>query len=486
VSQLQTEQLRVPGRVLGVRAEDVDGDGRRDLIVVFAGGRAPAQVRRIAAFFYGHKKEGGYSSEPDQILDPPRGTAFVDLGDVDGDGKRALLYADGRGVSAQRLDGTRHFEAGPRPLVQIAGLLATPDEEDLPFFDVMRDWNHDQKDELLLPLSAEAAGTAVFTRGSDGSWARVGTLRLAPRARYLVRAEAYEPRLRNFSAQITYTFPELTVGDYDGDGKPDLFAVIDDTLEVFKGGVPTVFSPVPVARHLLGVRTEAEVRRGAHVHTTVRDLDGDGIADLAVNKVSGGLGQMRAQTGFYYGKKGGGYAPPAQVLAREGFSGALSFADLDGDGRPDLVLPHVDVGLGEMARALISKKMRVGWEAHRNLGNRTFSVEPQTVKEVDFDVDTSQLADIEGPYPSVDGDFNGDGKADFVSSIGSGELGIWLGGGKTLIADHPHALAHVATSRYYQVVDLDGDKHADLIVFYRGRDALASSIVVIRNTGRGW
>ena len=35
--------------------------------------------------------------------------------------------------------------------------------------------------------------------------------------------------------------------------------------------------------------------------------------DLAVNKVAGGLGQMKAQTGFYYGRRGGGFDPPAQV-----------------------------------------------------------------------------------------------------------------------------------------------------------------------------
>jgi hypothetical protein len=464
-----------------VRAEDLNGDGKRDLMVVFGVGRPPALGKRIAIFF-DHGR--AYRGEPDQVIDPPRGAAFVDVGDVDGDGKRALIFADGRGLTAQRLEAPAHvrFEAQARPLVKATGLLALPDDEDLPIYDVARDWDGDGKDEILLPL---VEGTAVFQRGADGAWTRTALLRLGPRAKYLVRSELYEPRARNFAVQVSYVLPELTVADYDGDGHPDLFAVVEDVLSVYKGGGPTVFAPVPMARHYLGVRTEAELQKGAHVHTTVRDLDRDGVADLIVNKIAGGLGQMRAQTGIYHGKKGGGYDPPAQVLARDGYSGAISLADLDGDGKPELVMPHVDVGLGEMARALLAKKMLVGWEARRNQG-RKFSVDPQTVKEIDLAVDTSQLADVEGMFPSVDGDFNGDGKADFISANGADQLGVWLGGGPSLIAEHPRALVHVAPTRFYQVVDLDGDKRADVVLFYRGRDGLSSSVVVLRNTGNGW
>jgi hypothetical protein len=477
-SQLKPERLRVPGRVLGLRAEDVNGDGKRDLVVAFAVGRAPSVGKRIALFL---DRNGAYGSDPDQVLEPPRSTAFIDLGDVDADGKRALIYADTHGLSAARLEGGK-FETTPKPLARAVGLLALPDDDDLPFYDVMRDWDGDKKDEILLPL---VEGMALITRAADGTWQRATNLRVSARANYGIRAEQYEPRLRNFSARATYVVPELTVADYDGDGKPDLFAVLEDVLEVHKGGVPTVFTPVPVARHYLGVRSDQEIQRGAHVHTTVRDLNGDGVADLIVNKITGGLGQMRAQTGVYFGKKGGGYDPPQQLLSREGFSGAISLADLDGDGKPDLVMPHVSVGLSEMARALLSKKMLVGWEARRNHG-KGFDSDPATVKEVDLAVDTSQLADVEGMYPSVEGDFDGDGKRDFVAPNGADQVAVWRGGGKELIAESPQAIVHVTPSRFYQVVDLDGDKKADVVLFYRGRAELSSSIVVLRNTGHGW
>jgi hypothetical protein len=479
--QFRSERLQVAGgRVMGVHLEDLNGDGKQDLAAVFFVGKPPEPQRKLAVWFdHGAR----FSAEPDQVLDLPRAAAFVDFGELDGDGKRALVIADARGLSAFRLDASGRFETTPKKFLQVAGLFALPDDEDLPFFDVVRDWDGDGKPEILLPL---LDGTAVFTRGETGEWTRAGSLRLQPRASYQVRSELYEPRLRNFNARATLVVPDLVVGDYDGDGKPDLCAVVEDLLQVHKGGGPTVFSPVAVARHYLGVRTDEETRRGAHVHTTVRDLDGDGILDLAVNKVAGGLGQMKAQTGFYYGKRGGGFDPPAQVLQREGYAGSLAFADLDGDGKLDLIMPHVNVGLGEMARVLLSKKMRIGWELRRGLGKRQFSVDPTAVRDIDFPVDYSALADIDGPYPSVEGDFNGDGKADFVAANGTDELGVWLGGGKTLVSPQPKAIVHVAPSRFYHVTDLDGDKLADVVVFYRSRDALAHEIVVLRNTGKGW
>ena len=204
---LQIERLRVPGRVLAVHAEDVDGDGKRELVVIVGSGQPPELRRRVAVFFAHGSR---YAADPEQLLNVPANAAFVDLGDVDGDGKRALVFADARGLAMFHLGSDGRFEATPRRLVDARGLLALPDDEDLPFWDVMRDWNGDGKDEIVLPL---ADRTAVFTRGSDGAWTRAVDLKLPPRASYAVRPELYEPRLRNFSVRASFTVPEFTAAD---------------------------------------------------------------------------------------------------------------------------------------------------------------------------------------------------------------------------------------------------------------------------------
>jgi hypothetical protein len=509
-AQFRIETLNAPGQVVGVHVEDLDGDGRKDVLAVVTGqavgqaAQAGGRRERRVCVWLDEGRGAGFAGAPTQVIEPPRSAAWLDVALIDAGSKRAaLLYGDDRGVFAARLvddaRGRRRFGA-PSLLVEERGLLALADDDGLPFFDVARDWDGDGTTEILLPLVDGIAvwaappsppSTAPADGGAapapDGRWARAGLLRLPPSATYFVRAELDEPRLRNFAARAVYEIPELITADYDGDGRLDLFAIHEDALTIFRGTPgPTRFSTSASARHLLGVRTPEEASRAtAHVHTSVRDLDGDRVADLVIHKITGGLGQMKTQVGVYFGRRGGGYDPPAQVLQRDGYGGAASFGDVDGDGRPDLLSARVSVGLGEMARALIAKKMRVGWEVRRNHGRR-FSDNADVTKDIDFPVDTSQLADVEGPYPSVAGDFDGDGKADFFSAHGSDAFGVWLGGGKKLLADAPKAIVKIVPSRHYRIVDLDGDRRSDVVVFYRRRDASAATIQVLRNTGAGW
>jgi len=480
-SAFRVERLRVPGRVTGVQAEDLDGDGKRELVVSFTSGRAAigggGGQRQLAVFSAGGK--GGFGAAPEVLRAPP-GAVFADIADLDGDKRRSILYADQKGVYAWRRGEDGRFDASAKQVVQVRGLLALPDDAELPFVDLARDWDGDGKSEMLVPI---LDGVAVFAR-DGGAWARAGTLRIVPAASHMIRTQMYEPRLRNFTARVTYVVPELVSVDWDGDGKLDLCAVYEDVVQVHKG-TGNGFATGASMRHLVSAKTAEEVSRAsAHVTVMVRDVDSDGVADLVVNKLSGGLGQMRAETVFYYGKKGGGFDPPAQVLKREGYAGAISFADMDGDGRPELVMPHVSVGLAEMARALVSKRMRVDWEVRKNRG-RSFSVEADAVKEIDFVVDTSQLADIDGPFPQAGADFNGDGKGDFVAMNAPGQLGIWLGGGAQLLAESPKVILHVQPSKQMLVSDLDGDRRAEIVLFYKGKEA-SSEVVVAWNTGQGW
>jgi len=474
--QFATERLRVAGRLTSVHAEDLDGDGRRDLIALFVDGQPPAQRRRIALFF-DHR---GFRAAPDQVLDAPAGASFVTAADVAGDARRELLFADAQGLGYLALG--EHGFGDARRLVAVAGLALLAEEDELPWLDVARDWDGDGKVEILLPAVDRVH---VIARNADGGWSVKSELQLPPKASYLVRTDSFEPRARNYWMRAALVVPELFTGDFDGDGRADLVAVVDDEVSVFRGA-PGGFSTAPAARVRLGARTADETARGnAQVQVSLLDLDGDGILDIVVNKVVGGLGAMRAQIGVYHGKKGGAFGKPTQVFTREGFAGALQFADLDGDRRPELIVCHAEVGFAEAARIVLSRRLSATFEVYRNRGRAGFSERPDAERPIDFAVDYSTGADLDGPFPTL-ADFDGDGAPDLVGPKEAGALAVWRGGGKALLADYPRAIVHLPLTRYYRALDLDGDRRADLILWYRFVAERQGQIVVLRNTGKGW
>jgi uncharacterized repeat protein (TIGR01451 family) len=117
---------------------------------------------------------------------------------------------------------------------------------------------------------------------------------------------------------------EVTVGDFDGDGIPDLATANDgdDAVAVFHGNgdgtfAPMSGSPIAVGSHPEGVR--------------VGDVDGDGRLDLAVaNYGSSDVSLLLGNGNGTFHAAG----PPTAVSGSNPYMVAI--ADLNGDGRPDL------------------------------------------------------------------------------------------------------------------------------------------------------
>jgi hypothetical protein len=110
----------------------------------------------------------------------------------------------------------------------------------------------------------------------------------------------------------------LAVADLNGDGRPDLAVVNDQGVEVLLGAGDGAFGPP--ATYLAGAFATS---------LAVADLNGDGRPDLAVGTDSG--------VEVLLGAGDGTFGPPASYLAGA-LVNSLAVADLNGDGRPDLVV----------------------------------------------------------------------------------------------------------------------------------------------------
>ncbi|MGB9418980.1 MAG: FG-GAP-like repeat-containing protein [Acidobacteriaceae bacterium] len=322
---------------------DVNGDRNNDLAVVDSEGD-------YATILLGN---GDGTFSPRKNL--PLGSGLqanitsAALGDFDGDGKLdvaitentqpvvAVMPGNGDGTFRQPLTET---------LTQVATLSTSS----------AADFNRDGHLDLLV------SGTTLLPGKGDGTF---GT-----------------PVTFNSDNQIR----SFVVGDFNGDGYPDVVDVGNEFLEsqplqVFLGNGDGTFQPVRRSWNLTGIPDKS----------VVGDFNHDGKLDLALTVLSNSIAVL-------LGNGDGTFAAPV-IYATDELPSGLSVADLNGDGKLDLIATgsKVDVFLGN--------------------GDGTFPT------RVDYAVTGF-------PQQLATGDFDGDGKLDIaVTAYSPGMLEILFGNG---------------------------------------------------------
>ncbi|MBL8215330.1 MAG: VCBS repeat-containing protein [Bryobacterales bacterium] len=288
-------------------------------------------------------------SFPDVQLLEEKGetSAGVSLGDLNGDGRMDLMLAKGR-----------HWPLHNRVLLNngqggytASNLGAQPDRTySAALADIDRDGDLD------VVVSNDAPDRKLIYK-NDG------------KARFTEAGTFGEPG---------WTTRYVTLGDLNGDGYPDIVAAN-------RGG-----GPKPVASFVCfndrrgGFPACQAVPSESATSIAVRDLDGDGAADLFVPHRDGG------QSAVLWNDGQGRFASTTKVGPEKAVARISAVGDLDGDQRPDLV--YID----EAKRAAFVMYAR---------GKRAFS-EAQALP-----------GNAHTPYALALGDLNRDGRLDIVVGL---------------------------------------------------------------------
>jgi hypothetical protein len=275
---------------------DLNGDGRIDLVV----GHVAENLVSVLL----NKGDGTFAPAVDYVAAPgdPHGAASVSVvaaADLDGDGHPDLATIVGEGIRVLHNHGDGTFsDVGGYPVVRAPTWIAAAD------------MNGDGKPDLAVSGVAESGGkVSVLLNHGDGTFAP---------------SVDYDAGLQPTS---------LVAADLDGDGKPDL-AMADNfaaSLFVLHNLGDGTFGPD--IRYVTGTGLLSVV---------ATDLNGDGKPDLAAttDDIAARIGDDgKVKVRFNQGD--GTFAAPVEHHA--GHSPvSLVAADLDGNGKPDIAVAHVE------------------------------------------------------------------------------------------------------------------------------------------------
>ena len=220
--------------------------------------------------------------------------------------------------------------------------------------------------------------------------------------------------------------------DLDGDGDMDIVSISD-------GDSFAIATQAPLGRFVAG--QVAQLEAGAVATAIVAgDMNGDGLVDIAVGAEGGGI--------FVFEQDGTGVFGPAPLKLATASVTSLELADINVDGRADLIATHFFTN---------TVSVFVGTPA---LFNRAADLE---------------LSDsISGPLHAEVADLNGDGQPDLaVANEMSGDVTVYFqasGGGLNAMADRQLLGPAGGAPTSLALADLNRDGRRDIVVSYAGID----------------
>lgn len=421
---------------------------------------------------------------------PPE-VLFVDVANIGGR-DRLITYGNGH---LSWFDPNSQTE---RLLVSVTSNFTPPRKDEIPHVDVTRDVNADGRDDLVVPGSD---GFYVFIQMSDGTFADPVKLGPPTEMERILGADGY--RYDPWSQSRIYEI------DYDRDGRVDLAFWNEDHFEVHLQDKRGLFTPKAItfttdvtfdSDRLASLTTGNMTGKVLH---SLADLNGDGIGDLVVFRLSGrNISSKHSGYEVHFGAPtpdGTTFARSADITFRadERIQLGMNRHDFNCDGQVDLMITtihteHFKGSLWKRIKGFMGDDIGLRLEFYQ-MDEGCYSDTSNTTRSIALDGvpshrepgwvplgvvlrgATHENRNTQKSYPRAFnttlriGDVTGDGLSDLLISDHPRIMLVFVGvSGPEIFARQPQkvAVALPNDEEYTRLVDLNKDGVQDILMHH--------------------